>query len=957
LITFFAFDFASHLFVHWHVYAVLLKSFFLFLKKNFYYFFGLFYFFFNIFHLLCFCNVLMLLSSLGNTISVQQQQKKINVTFTPANFSVFLRQVNDFLVALADANRVAGSAIFGFVMTSLPMNALIILMLAKRGDCQQKHASHHRGLCERSTRLKLHKPVKLVMGCSVQTETREKEEKEEKKITDGKLLHKRKLKKQLQNKTCRWPQTDCLKLDRYIATFHTERQFTVQYDRYDAVTFALQENHLFFYIKCIIFFYKLVMLKLLIFLFVQLVALEKVSADDGLHPPPPIASTNVNTVSAGTSFSGRNQRLFSTFLSDLIDKPYIASIQPVNSTITVTSNTFEISITTTKKTFSAQFFCYATYQGYPSADSNYVPITTIAHSSPPKPTLISSVSHVPLHHPFTLTCSLPSQFNPKNTAYQVAFLNSRDGLIADYKVDEHGKVFLSSKKFANVSAHLGARKSFPTFDLIVQKGADPKLSYWCQLLTVDSTTQKINLSLESAHWKPVGPFVDFNSAMSGSERRGRCSIDELSSFSGDREYQVLFYSDLGTRADADNLLGYFWVRPHDAVEFVAETVAHWASIVNGASVEYPHFEIVSTLQSSSLGAASSHRWWCALNFTESGQSSARLFYNICFKMLVKNTVKWFSLTIFLLFNLIANNQVLADGGPKPPPPIASTNVSTVSAGSAFTMKCEMPDNYTIGKEQFDMSFYYNINGGIADYIIPASTNGRNKRLFRTILNDFDKPHIASIQPVNSTTTVTSNTFEISITTTKKTFSAQFYCQAVYNGLASDFSNHVPITTTIFSPPTLISSVSHVPLHHPFTLTCSLPSQFNPNSSAYQVAFLNSRDGLIADYEIDASGRVTLVSKEHINSSAHLGTRAAFPTFDLEIREHVDRKHTHRIIEFVTETVTHWTSIVHGANINYPNFEIVTTLESNLSVSSNKWWCALNYTEPGQSSAKLLANNI
>ncbi len=63
---------------------------------------------------------------------------------------------------------------------------------------------------------------------------------------------------------------------------------------------------------------------------------------------------------------------------------------------------------------------------------------------------------------------------------------------------------------------------------------------------------------------------------------------------------------------------------HDAVEFVAETVAHWASIVNGASVEYPQFEIVGTLQSSSLGAASSHRWWCALNFTESGQSSARL---------------------------------------------------------------------------------------------------------------------------------------------------------------------------------------------------------------------------------------------------------------------------------------------------------------------------------------------
>ncbi len=35
--------------------------------------------------------------------------------------------------------------------------------------------------------------------------------------------------------------------------------------------------------------------------------------------------------------------------------------------------------------------------------------------------------------------------------------------------------------------------------------------------------------------------------------------------------------------------------------------------------------------------------------------------------------------------------------------------------------------------------------------------------------------------------------------------------------------------------------------------------------------------------------MTLVSKEHVNSSAHLGTKAAFPTFDLEIREHVDQK--------------------------------------------------------------------
>ncbi|KAH9399759.1 hypothetical protein TYRP_017751 [Tyrophagus putrescentiae] len=233
----------------------------------------------------------------------------------------------------------------------------------------------------------------------------------------------------------------------------------------------------------------------------------------------------------------------------------------------------------------------------------------------------ANVSHVQLPHPFILTCSLPSQFNRNISAYQVAFFNSRDGLIADYKIDAHGKVFLFSKEFTNVSAHLGARKSFPIFDLVVRERGDRKLSYWCQLLSVDLTLQKNNFSLESAHWKPAGPFVDFNSNITGSERRGRCSIYDLSNFS-DREYQVLFFSDLGTKTGADNMLGYYWVRPHDAVEFVAETVVHWASIVNGASVEYPQFEIVGTLQSSSLGAASSHRWWCALNLPESGQTKS-----------------------------------------------------------------------------------------------------------------------------------------------------------------------------------------------------------------------------------------------------------------------------------------------------------------------------------------------
>ncbi len=121
-------------------------------------------------------------------------------------------------------------------------------------------------------------------------------------------------------------------------------------------------------------------------------------------------------------------------------------------------------------------------------------------------------------------------------------------------------MFLVSKDLANVSVLLGTRSAFPTFDLQITEKVDQKLSYWCKLLAVDSTPQKHNISFESAHWKPIGPFVDFSSTVTtGVERKGRCSIDELTNFSN-REYQVLFYSDFGTKIAADNLLGYFWVR-------------------------------------------------------------------------------------------------------------------------------------------------------------------------------------------------------------------------------------------------------------------------------------------------------------------------------------------------------------------------------------------------------------
>ncbi len=88
-------------------------------------------------------------------------------------------------------------------------------------------------------------------------------------------------------------------------------------------------------------------------------------------------------------------------------------------------------------------------------------------------------------------------------------------------------------------------------------------------------------------------------------------------------------------------------------------------------------------------------------------------------MLAQN-VQWLFL-VFLLFVIyvIAFEQMLADIIIQPPPPIASTNVSTVSAGSAFTMKCKMPDNYTIGNKTFYINFnFFNVRP-TAYYIIPG----------------------------------------------------------------------------------------------------------------------------------------------------------------------------------------------------------------------------------------------
>lgn len=130
----------------------------------------------------------------------------------------------------------------------------------------------------------------------------------------------------------------------------------------------------------------------------------------------------------------------------------------------------------------------------------------------------------------------------------------------------------------------------------------------------------------------------------------------------------------------------------------------------------------------------------------------------------------------------------------------------------------------------------------------TAASSRSKSFETYILNKKDLQYFVSILPVN--TINNSTAFAILITTAVKVFNVQFYCKVWYNSLSSEDSNHVPVTVTFLFPPTLSSSVTHIELNQPFTLTCSLPSSFSSNNKNYNIAFYNGRDGVLAYYEVN-----------------------------------------------------------------------------------------------------------
>ena len=96
---------------------------------------------------------------------------------------------------------------------------------------------------------------------------------------------------------------------------------------------------------------------------------------------------------------------------------------------------------------------------------------------------------------------------------------------------------------------------FPSYDLKIQENGDPRLNYWCKLIAVDLIAQK-EVGIESVHWKPVGPFVTFSASVADGKHKGNCFVEQFTNVSH-REFQIMFYSDLGSKTENTTLLCSF----------------------------------------------------------------------------------------------------------------------------------------------------------------------------------------------------------------------------------------------------------------------------------------------------------------------------------------------------------------------------------------------------------------
>lgn len=234
-----------------------------------------------------------------------------------------------------------------------------------------------------------------------------------------------------------------------------------------------------------------------------------------------------------------------------------------------------------------------------------------------------------------------------------------------------------------------------------------------------------------------------------------------------------------------------------------------------------------------------------------------------------------SLFVFLLLFVLHFNNNLANGMRI----TTSTNATSVPVGTPFSMRCEVTDLAgPLGSaSELKIIFYYKLNGQFATYTVPgkpplkpniflqkiiqslstASTSSSERSAtFALLLNDGDRPYLSRVQPLGHTFP----TYEISVTP-RSLFATDFNCYWSYNGTSSFNSNNVHLTVTADpSPPTtptpsalptitLTSNESTVHLGEPFAVTCTIVN-FAPGGKKYQVNYFNTRNGLLAGYEVD-----------------------------------------------------------------------------------------------------------
>lgn len=97
------------------------------------------------------------------------------------------------------------------------------------------------------------------------------------------------------------------------------------------------------------------------------------------------------------------------------------------------------------------------------------------------------------------------------------------------------------------------------------------------------------------------------------------------------------------------------------------------------------------------------------------------------------------------------------------------------------------------------------------------------------------------------------------------------------------SNLIDVATLTKIPKlTFANNVSQIEVQKPFTVTCSINNfEFNQN---YSIKFFNSKDGLLATFEIENNNEPLITSERHENVSVTFGDKFSYPNFDLVVIE-------------------------------------------------------------------------